>query len=111
MSLVRETPSSINHGRMDEPGVTEIWVRGGDEPNKLAKEILHEVKNYEFTDLACIGAATINIAVKAIAIARDKIKTIVAVPYFSTVIDDKDRERTRIILRVTKCPEPTPDRA
>ncbi len=111
MKLIAETPFSVKHGKMTDAPDTEIWIRGKEDPKRLARDIKAAVNSYEYVDLACIGASAINQAIKAVAIAREKMRTIVCVPYFSLVTDEQDNERTRMVLRITACRQDTSGRA
>lgn len=106
LKLVNETPFSVDQGKLLEPPLTEIWVRGKEDPKQLAKDVFDDISVFGRIDMACIGAAAINQALKAVAIIRGKqpTATIVVVPFFSVISDDKDRERTRMMLRVIYCP-------
>jgi len=102
-------PFSVEQGVMTEQPDNEVWVRAGDKVNKLAARVVEFARLQDFLDhntldLACIGAAAINQAVKAIGAARMELQRdmldVVTQPFFSTIIDDKNRERTRLVLRV-----------
>jgi stage V sporulation protein SpoVS len=85
------------------PDQGEIWVRSGDDVHKLAADLLDMLDDFRYVDLACIGAGCLNQAIKAVAVARERLarvaRDIVMQPYFSSFIDDRDRSRTRIMLR------------
>lgn len=90
----------------------ELWMRAADNVHRTAADILGEFQSDGITDgiatldLACIGAACVNQAMKSVAVAREKAKRqgfdFVIQPFFSTIIDDQDRERTRLMMRLTK---------
>lgn len=103
--MISETPFSVHHGALLDPPSTEIWVRKTDDPKLLAKDIKSDITKYQYVDLACIGAATVNQAMKAVAIVREHMRRVVAVPYFSMVTDENGNEKTRLMLRVTECQE------
>jgi stage V sporulation protein SpoVS len=93
-------------GDLTQPRQNEIWARANDDVHKLAADILDMV-DYDKPvpiDVACIGAGCLNQAIKAIAVARERISRdaydIALQPYFSSFTDDQDRSRTRIVLRL-----------
>lgn len=86
------------------PAPSEIWVRNGDDVHRLCADLMERLEDFDVVNLACIGAGCLNQAVKAIAVARERMlkynEDLVVQPYFSSFIDDQDRNRTRIVLRV-----------
>lgn len=103
-TLIGSTPTSVDHGVLLEPLDSEIWVSSHEDAKRLANEIVDNIYKFGFVDLACIGAGCVNQAIKAIAVAREAMREnnheVGTLPFFSTIKDDKDRERTRMILRV-----------
>ena len=110
LDLLEITPTKIVEGEVLTTPDDEIWVRNNDDTHGLSKQIIEHIESNEdhgwrYVDLACIGAACVNQAIKAIAVVRDEIRTkygndLYCAPYFSTVIDDRGRRRTRMMLRV-----------
>jgi stage V sporulation protein SpoVS len=106
-----KTPYKLKEGKIVECPEHEFWIRANDNVRTTARDIAAAVTGkYSWIDLACIGAACINQAIKSIAVARELVAReqcdLIIKPFFSTVIDDKERERTRIVLRVCKVPLP-----
>lgn len=101
-----KAPLKSNDGKLTDMPDHELWIRTHDNIHKTAKEIVEELTLDDWIDLACIGAGCLNTAIKCVAIARETLLKngldCTMQPFFSTVIDDRDRERTRIILRVSR---------
>lgn len=101
-------PFKVKEGQVLEAPPHELWMRAADNVHRTANDILDEFQDIEVRtiDLACIGAACVNQAMKAVAVAREKAKRadydFVVQPFFSTIVDDKDRERTRLMMRLTR---------
>ncbi len=112
-----KTPYQINQGEMTTQPENEVWVTAQSSVHRVAERIVRHVMvqdpvhdgytvsdEHDFLDLACIGPQAINQAMKAVAVARETLaedKLDLAVkPFFSTIIDASDRERTRMVLRV-----------
>lgn len=80
-----------------------LQVASASIPKTVAGAIVHQIKEHEFAELRAIGAAAINQAVKAIAIARGYLAPtgvdIVCIPFFCTV-DIEGNEKTAIKFRV-----------
>lgn len=101
-------PYVVREGEMTEEPDDEIWVRSGDGVHKLVERIQTVLDSGPYADVACIGASTVNIAVKAVAVLREKVGDgldVYVQPYFSTVIDNDrddltDNIKTRVVLRV-----------
>lgn len=109
IETIVETPHAVDDGVLLTAPDHEIWVRGHEVVQRLAKKIIDRLterddqKTWPYVDLACIGAACVNQAVKAIAVARESSNELLIVPFFSTITDESDRTRTRVMLRVTRC--------
>lgn len=100
-----DTPYKIKEGKVTERPEHEFWIRANDNVHQTARDIIAAVTGeFDWIDLACIGAACVNQAMKSIAVARElgakKDIDLVVKSFFSTVTDDKDRERTRLLIRV-----------
>lgn len=97
-------PLKANQGVMTEAPESELWMRANDDVHRTASEIVQELEDSLWVDLACIGAPCVNQAIKSIAVARERLakkaKDINVQPWFSTITDDQDRKRTRVILRL-----------
>lgn len=83
-----------------------MWVRANDNPNDLAEEISTTCMEQGVT-IAAIGARAVNQAIKGIAIARERFfdasggyGDLDSVPFFSTIVDEQGRERTRMMIEV-----------
>jgi stage V sporulation protein SpoVS len=110
LDLLIATPTKMIEGEVHETPSDEIWVRNNDEIHHLVRQIRRKIQpddthQWRYVDLACIGAACVNQAIKAIAIVRDELRdeaniNVYCVPYFSTIIDDRQRRRTRMMIRV-----------
>lgn len=104
-----KTPYALDEGPVVNLPDDEIWVRSSDDVRKTANKILAKLSESElepqYIDVACIGPASVNQAIKAIAVARSTVADVqldlVVKPYFSTIEDEQMQVRTRIILRVT----------
>ena len=84
----------------------EIWVNGSELPTNIARNILATILRHGSAYVAVIGSGAINQVIKGIAVAREMSREkipdvdLYTVPYFSTIIDQHDRERTRIVFVV-----------
>jgi len=68
----------------------------------LAKAVLVVYQKHNKANLRCVGAASINNGVKAVAVARgDSSLDLVISPSFTSVSFDGDLDRTAIVLNVT----------
>ncbi len=100
-------PYKEKQGVVIEAPDHELWMRSHDDVQRTAGEIVDELNDngFGFVDLACIGAACVNQAMKAVAVARERLmrshRDIVAQPWFSTITDDQDRQRTRLMFRLS----------
>lgn len=98
---------SKDEGELVERPEDEIWVGRDEDVHSLAVTIVQYLENGdEYVDMACIGAASVNQAVKATAVARAKVeekdqsRTLVMMSGFSTIVDEEGLTKTRIMLRV-----------
>lgn len=100
-------PFTTHDGKLVEQPDDEIWIGSGYTPHMVAESILDRIN--ESTDralLAAIGAKAVNQAIKGVAVAREIYNQknpwldFDVVPYFSTIIDEEGRERTRIMMMV-----------
>lgn len=86
------------------PKLGEIWVKNDEDVHRLAGLIVDGLQDVDLIELACIGAACSNQALKGIAVARERLQKagedLVVQPYFSSFVDDQQRNRTRMMLRV-----------
>jgi stage V sporulation protein SpoVS len=100
-------PYKLKEGKVSDMPDHELWIRGGDNVHQTATDIIKDLVDakMKFLDLACIGAAAINQGMKSLAVARERLARksidIIAQPWFSTITDDQDRERTRVMIRLT----------
>jgi stage V sporulation protein SpoVS len=103
-------PYKAREGKITEAPAHELWIRAHDDVHRTAQDILDDLKDSEWIDLACIGAACVNQAMKSIAVAREMAmamgKDLVAQPWFSSITDDQDRRRTRLMIRVILSKQP-----
>lgn len=101
-------PYQVKEGEVLAPPDHELWIRSGDNVHRTAEDIIHAMTFNTCVDLACIGAACVNVAMKAVAVAREKIESVngdyYVQPWFSSIIDDSGRDRTRLMLRVSVVP-------
>lgn len=107
-------PTKIKQGKVIEAETDEIWIRANENVHRIAKKISDSIDagveddgdSGAYVNLACIGAACVNQAMKAVAVARESIILkgfeLLARPFFSTITDDKDRERTRLMIHVER---------
>jgi stage V sporulation protein SpoVS len=97
-------PYKQQQGQIIESPDDELWIRAHDDVHRTATDIVDELRDREWIDLACIGAACVNQAMKAVAVARERMqdrgKDLITQPWFSSIIDDKGRKRTRLMFRV-----------
>jgi stage V sporulation protein SpoVS len=99
-------PYKEKQGVVVESPDHELWMRSHDDVHRTASDIVDELLESDtgWIDLACIGAACVNQAMKAVAVARERLmrrhKDIVAQPWFSTITDDQERSRTRLMFRL-----------
>lgn len=99
-------PLSVDEGQVVDQPDDEIWVRSNDQPHGLADSIVEALHGVFQVKVAAIGAAAVNQAVKGVGIARQQVREIepalelCIIPYFSTILDDDDNRRTRLILHV-----------
>lgn len=100
-----DAPFVTNDGTLTEQPEDELWVRSGDNVQALADDIDATMEGRGYVNLACIGAGAVNQAVKAVAVAREiaaeHAYALFIQPYFSNIVDDQERKRTRMMLRVT----------
>lgn len=106
---MKYAPFKSDDGKVFEAPDHEMWMRSNDNVHSTATELIKEFNEYgrEWVDLACIGAGCVNTTAKVIAIARERIKRgrdLVVQPFFSTIQDEKNRERTRLMFRVSVVP-------
>lgn len=102
-------PYVQDDGVIAEQPEDELWIRSGDNVTTTARDIEDFLLDFpgNYLDLACIGAGAVNQAVKSIAVARENLgslmveTSVVVQPYFSNIIDDQGRKRTRMMLRVS----------
>lgn len=100
-------PFRMNQGKVIEMPESELWMRSQDKVQPTATEIINDLTDgaREFLDLACIGAGAVNQAIKAVAVARERLAKksldLMIQPWYSSIVDDRDRERTRLMLRLT----------
>lgn len=104
--MLAAAPYKVKEGQVIKQPSDEIWARSTDDVKKLASKIIDGINaNGEYIDLACIGPAALNQGVKGLAVAREMLAEaridLMAQPYFSTIEDDKQRSRTRLVLRIT----------
>lgn len=102
-------PFKLKEGQVLEAPEHELWMRAADNVHRTANDIVEAVSiDIGWVDLACIGATCVNQAMKSLAVARERIRRhgfdLTCQPWFSTITDDKDRERTRLMIRVTRVP-------
>lgn len=81
-----------------------LRVSSGSNPNAVAGAIASIIKKGEVAEMQAIGAAAVNQAVKAIAIARGFVATsgqdLIAIPAFvDVVIDDQKKTAIRFIIK------------
>lgn len=111
-------PYKVRDGEVVEVPPDELWVRADTGVHALADKLISVVLELPYVDLACIGAATVNTAVKAVAVTRERLShhglDLWVQPYFSTVEVPPSRdtpgwfeegeveERTRLMLRVVR---------
>lgn len=99
-------PFKVVEGRVDEMPEHELWIRASDDVHRTASDMIAELVEDKkpFLDLACIGAGAVNQANKSIAVARERLAKksldIVCQQFFSTIKDDQDRNRTRMMIRL-----------
>jgi stage V sporulation protein SpoVS len=100
-------PYVSNDGYVAEMPVHEFWIRSEDNVPRTVDELLASFHTMHM-DIACIGAAAVNQAIKVLAAARQKLEVdnidIVIQPYFSNILDEHNRKRTRMMLRATMQP-------
>jgi stage V sporulation protein SpoVS len=99
-------PFKTEDGKLDDMPDHEFWMRTHDNVHKTATELLRVFteEKLSWIDMACIGAGCLNTAIKCVAVARERVRKdrdLVVQPYFSTIVDEQNRERTRVMLRVT----------
>jgi stage V sporulation protein SpoVS len=103
---LEQAPYKENQGSVTEAPEGEMWMRSHDDVHRTASDIIEELEPNKWVDLACIGAACLNQATKSVAVARERLNKrrldLLVQPWFSTITDDKDRVRTRLMLRVMK---------
>lgn len=84
----------------------EIWVNGKELPTNIARNIINTIEIHDIALVAVIGSESINQFVKGLAIAREmrrekfELQDLYATPYFSVILDVKERERTRMVFCV-----------
>lgn len=97
-------PYKENQGVVTEAPEGELWIRSHDDVHRTATDIVEELNHSVQVDLACIGAACVNQAMKSVAVARERLSTrghdIMVQPWFSTITDDRGEKRTRLMLRL-----------
>lgn len=81
-----------------------LKVSASSNPNSVAGAIASILKKYDFVEIQAVGAAAVNQAVKAIAVARGFVatsgKNLVCIPAFADVsIDSEKRTAIRFIVR------------
>jgi len=103
-----QAPYKVREGDVTEQPEDEIWVRAQEGVAVICDKIMIALDNMPYVDMACIGAAAVNQATKAVALARDRTHTgdsrmdLYAQPYFSTVDDEEHDGKTRIMIRVVR---------
>lgn len=108
LTLLNVTPApfKVKEGPVLEAPEHELWMRAADNVHRTATDIIDSLRDESTVDLACIGATCVNQAMKSLAVARERMKRqgfdVVMQPFFSTIEDDQQRERTRLMMRVTK---------
>lgn len=108
ITLLETTPTKTIDGELHTAPNHEIWVRNNEDIHKLVRNVIDRMNGkdgWHSVDLACIGAACVNEAIKAVAIVREQVRDkhsteVYSVPFFSTITDDKNRRRTRIMVRL-----------
>jgi len=99
-------PLSTYDGKIVSQRPEEVWVRSKDFPTNIARKIVEAVQDHKQAHVATIGSEAVNQAVKGIAISRQMWRDMMegedlyATVYFSTVIDNSDQQRTRMVFRV-----------
>lgn len=98
-------PFTVESGRVTVEPSGEIWVRKSDEVQEISRRIWFALQaGRPYVDVAVMGAAAVNQAMKGIAGAREKLlndgKDLNLVPYWSSFLDHEDRSRVRLLLRV-----------
>ena len=99
--------SEVISEHLTSPPDNEIWSRSNYNVNILADLIISKLTNgQQYIDVASIGAGALNQAIKAVAIARDRMlgagQDLILVPYWSVIKPhyDKTNECTRVMIRV-----------
>jgi len=101
----------------DDP--TLLLVRGNFEDKREAKRYVKSLSQAVYTvvekhgsaKLRCVGAASVNNAVKAVSVAntdalkRESTAVLNVVPVFDTVVFDDNTERTALVLTVKYVPQ------
>lgn len=99
-------PLESYDGKVDGSKAEEIWVRSKDFPSNIARKIVELVDSHGQAHVCTIGAESINQAIKGLAVARQMWRDLkddqdlYGIPYFSTVLDQDDHRRTRMVTRV-----------
>lgn len=102
-------PYVQDDGYVAEMPSHEFWIRSQDNVPRTVDEFIQALAGLPgHIDIACIGAAAVNQAIKVVAVARQRLAEkgldVILQPFFSNILDDDDSRRTRMMLRATVKP-------
>lgn len=104
---VTRAPFAVREGLVDKCPPRELWVGHDDKVSSVASSIVvfARARKIPYLDVAAIGPLSVNQAVKAIALARERLGSyqldLLMQPYFSSVEDANSLNRTRMVFRLS----------